>query len=456
MIDHLQGSPSRLRELLHSPRTPHLLRVWRDVQACPSLPQMDLWLAQRFRAEKKFGQKDRRWYAEAVFSALRFGLWAVVCERMLDVESSPDLIPDVCLSWDATESWKQLRSLPPERLFHWIGLRIDSGLSSEASPYAKAEEIALLAHWFTLKSTSRRAAWLWQGLPPAFAAFEDERLKIGSWTLAQAAAFVEAQGTRPPLWIRLNRPEQLRSVEGELSAKGWLIGEGKGGALALSSDARVAGLESFQAGWIEVQDLASQQIGAAIPLSGESWVWDVCAGGGGKTMQIAARLDGKGEIFASDVRHHKLKDLEGRAQRAKFKAIHSAPWNGDQVPAFPPTLKQRGGFDAVLVDAPCTGSGTWRRNPDARFRLTPQKLREYIGIQDQVLERASRLVKGDGYLIYATCSWLAAENEERTAAFIERHPQFIRVEEKLLGCPHEDSDSMFVALLQQRSPTGAD
>lgn len=427
-------APIILSELLRSPRTPHLLRLWEEVRSLPQVPQMDRWLAQRFRSEKRFGQKDRRWYAEAIFAAFRYGLWAAVCEEM--EEQKLKEIPAPWLALEFEGAWAALRTLPAQKLFAWLSLR------------AGTESHPTLELWSQLRQEPA-AAWLWEGLAPAGHRFADDRIARGTWSEGEAQAFLAAQSSRPPIWLRVNRAERSPAVRAELLERGWLIDE-RAGAFALSPQARLGSFAPFEAGWIELQDLASQEIGAALPLEPQDWVWDVCAGGGGKTMQIAARLGSTGQIIASDIRGYKLKDIEERAARAQFKQIRCLPWDGLTLPTFPSALQRRGGFDCVLVDAPCTGAGTWRRNPDARFRLGQASLKTYTEIQDQVLTRAAAAVKPKGFLVYATCSWLPDENEERIASFLRRFPDFMCLEQKLVGCPREDADTMFVARLQRQ------
>ncbi len=419
-------------DFLHSPRTPHLLRLWEEVRAFEVLPQLDRWLTQRFRAEKKFGQKDRRWYSEAIFTALRFGLWAAALEEMK--MRGLNEVPAEFLSLSPSASWQAVRRLPPERLFFWLAVR-DS-----------ADEPAVSA--MRLGIDTWAGALLWNGVPAQWAVVIEKRIASGVWTSEQAKSFIAAQSTRPPLWLRLNHPEQLARVTAELEAKSYLERR-EGKALALRPNASLGGLEAFAQGWIEIQDKASQEIGEGLPLAPDAWVWDACAGGGGKTMQLAARLQGKGRVCASDIRSHKLKDLEERSQRARFQNISTYPWDGKQVPVFPQALQKRGGFDVALIDAPCTGAGTWRRNPDAKYRLDEAELGRLMAIQDQLLRVVSTSVRPGGYLAYATCSWLPAENEDRVAAFLQTNVSFTLVSQSLLGCPGQDADTMFLALLQR-------
>jgi 16S rRNA (cytosine967-C5)-methyltransferase len=189
-----------------------------------------------------------------------------------------------------------------------------------------------------------------------------------------------------------------------------------------AADARAAPVEAapeFEEGWFEVQDLGSQiAAGCAGDIAGRQ-VLDLCAGGGGKTLAMAAAMGGSGQIFAFDRDARRLTDTVRRARRAGVtnlevrSPIHAAPLAGLE-----------GRMDVVFVDAPCTGSGTWRRHPDAKWRLTPQQLARRIEEQDRALDDAARYVRPGGRVVYVTCSLFAEENEDRVCAFLGRHPGF--------------------------------
>jgi 16S rRNA (cytosine967-C5)-methyltransferase len=149
-------------------------------------------------------------------------------------------------------------------------------------------------------------------------------------------------------------------------------------------------------------------------------VADWCAGAGGKTLAVAVTMQNRGHIVACDVHERRLEAAVKRLRRAGvFNVEQHLIAVGDKW-----AKRQEKKFDRVLVDAPCTGCGTWRRNPDARLRLTEQDLDELRVKQANILDTASRLVKLGGKLIYATCSLLPAENEDQVRGFVERHPDF--------------------------------
>jgi 16S rRNA (cytosine967-C5)-methyltransferase len=181
----------------------------------------------------------------------------------------------------------------------------------------------------------------------------------------------------------------------------------------------VDAVPAFSKGWFEVQDLGSQ-IAAAVAgeIKGKQ-VLDFCAGGGGKTLALAAAMNNSGQIFAHDSDARRLADTIRRSQRAGVRNLQI------RSPVEPEPLKGMDGrMDVVFVDAPCTGSGTWRRHPDAKWRLSEDQLGKRIAEQDMVLDQAAPFVKPGGRLVYVTCSVFAEENEDRIAAFLSRNPAF--------------------------------
>jgi 16S rRNA (cytosine967-C5)-methyltransferase len=177
---------------------------------------------------------------------------------------------------------------------------------------------------------------------------------------------------------------------------------------------------AFQSGLVEIQDEGSQLVAALVGAAPGMRVADWCAGAGGKTLAVAMTMHNRGHIVACDVHERRLEAAVKRLRRA---GLHNVEQHliaaGDKW-----AKRQEKKFDRVLVDAPCTGCGTWRRNPDARARLTEQDLQELLVKQAAILDAAARLTKPGGRLIYATCSLLPAENEDQVHAFVERHPDF--------------------------------
>lgn len=178
--------------------------------------------------------------------------------------------------------------------------------------------------------------------------------------------------------------------------------------------------QSFLKGWFEVQDEGSQLAALLADARPGQQVADVCAGGGGKTLALAAAMENKGQLFAFDVDGRRLAPLKERLDRAGARNVQiRAPLRTRDA-----LEDLRGRMDLALVDAPCTGSGTWRRAPDTKWRLRPAALDMRITEQDDALARAAPLVKPGGRLVYVTCSVLPEENEDRIAAFLAKHPEF--------------------------------
>jgi 16S rRNA (cytosine967-C5)-methyltransferase len=183
----------------------------------------------------------------------------------------------------------------------------------------------------------------------------------------------------------------------------------------------LASLQCFKAGLIEVQDEGSQLVALLVDAKAGQRVADFCAGAGGKTLALAAAMKNKGKLVASDV-------LIGRVERAATRLNRAGVFNVERrglVSERDPWVKRHAGqFDRVLLDAPCSGSGTWRRNPDARWHLQPQDIDELVALQRRILESAARLVKHGGRLAYATCSLLRRENQAQIEWFLASHPGF--------------------------------
>jgi len=201
----------------------------------------------------------------------------------------------------------------------------------------------------------------------------------------------------------------------------------------------------FERGWFEVQDLGSQ-IAASIAGDIEgAQVLDFCAGGGGKTLAMGAAMRQTGQLYAYDFDARRLTDTVRRGQRAGLRNLQvRSPIHADALTG----LEHR--MDLVFVDAPCTGSGTWRRHPDAKWRLSAQQLARRVAEQDAVLAAAAAYVKPGGRLIYVTCSLFAEENEDRVATFIGNFGEFEVVEPHLRLTPAKDqTDGFFVAQLRR-------
>jgi 16S rRNA (cytosine967-C5)-methyltransferase len=240
------------------------------------------------------------------------------------------------------------------------------------------------------------------------------------------ASEAAAMASRAPLDLRVNT---LKAKREKVMASLKHLGAAEtpwssiGLRIELGADARNPGLhaeEDFIKGFVEVQDEGSQVAALLSAAKPGEQVIDLCAGAGGKTLALAAMMQGKGRLIATDHDKRQLAPIYERLSRA---GVHNADVRAPKG-ADDPVADIRGSADLVLIDAPCSGTGTWRRNPDAKWRMRPGALEIRIKDQIAVLDRASAMVKSGGRIAYITCSVLPEENAEQVHAFIARHPEF--------------------------------
>jgi 16S rRNA (cytosine967-C5)-methyltransferase len=235
-----------------------------------------------------------------------------------------------------------------------------------------------------------------------------------------------ALANRAPLDLRVNTLKAtVETAAGELShfrAEPIRFAP-QGLRIALSPDAKNPAIQaepSFLKGHVEVQDGGSQIAAALSAAAAGEQVVDLCAGAGGKTLALAAMMANHGALFATDLDKRRLVPIHERLQRAGVRNVEvRTPREREDAVA-----DLAGRADLVVIDAPCTGTGTWRRNPDAKWRIRPGALEIRQREQAEVLERAAPLVKPGGRIAYITCSLLAEENGDQVDAFVRRHPQF--------------------------------
>ncbi len=226
--------------------------------------------------------------------------------------------------------------------------------------------------------------------------------------------------------------------------------------LRLESGTPVEQWAEYRDGLVEVQDTGSQVACMAVGAQPGETVLDLCAGGGGKTLALAAAMDNRGRLIASDTDRGRLSRLDPRARRAGAGMIETHLL--DPGREFEALAELESAVDAVLVDAPCSGTGTWRRNPEARWRLDEAQLARYVQVQARLLDLAARFVKPGGRLVYVTCSLLDAEGAGGIDRFLAAHPDWSADMPALpLGRPrgkgvrltphHDRTDGFFIARL---------
>ncbi|ESW85220.1 RsmB/NOP family class I SAM-dependent RNA methyltransferase [Mesorhizobium sp. C280B] len=266
------------------------------------------------------------------------------------------------------------------------------------------------------------------------------RADIPDWCMplferAFGTAWVEegaALATRPPLDLRVNT---LKADRGKVLAE--LAETGAKPARIAPHGIRIPPIEgdgrhpnvqaepAFQKGWFEVQDEGSQIAAELAGAEPGMQVLDFCAGAGGKTLALSAAMDNRGQIFAHDAEKARLAPIFDRIRRSENRNV--------QIVTKPAELAPLGKhMDIVLIDAPCTGSGTWRRRPDAKWRLTQRQLDARKGEQETILDAARDFVKPGGLLVYITCSVFDEENGDQVSAFRDRHPGFVPLDHRQL------------------------
>ena len=251
----------------------------------------------------------------------------------------------------------------------------------------------------------------------------------GSWI---AGAEAEALLGRAPLDIRVNALKADRAtVELPMPAEPLAAPHG----LRLPAGTPVDQWDAYRDGAIEVQDHGSQLACLAVGAKPGETVIDLCAGAGGKSIALAAAMANKGTLLACDTDKRRLGNLAPRAARAGADMIESVLLDpGKELERLAPW---QGKADAVLVDAPCSGTGTWRRNPEARWRLTPATLKRLEDAQARLLDLAATLVRPGGRLVFVTCSLIDSEGRRQAARFLADHPAWSPVTPELpLGRPH--------------------
>lgn len=332
-------------------------------------------IQQRLAKEKRFGSRDRRLYRELIYTAVRFLPWI---ETLLARSEDEALRAVIWLAAEDNATRPLKESLPTD----WPPL--------PATVAAKAAHLGvnepLLPEWFRAHCP---------------AAFESPE--------------VDVLHTRAPLWLRL-QTEDPRPVFEEFTFRQWKWKPAVilPGAIELLTEADVTKTDCYAQGLVEVQDLGSQLLLETVrPAVGTRWL-DACAGAGGKTLQLARFVGPTGHVSAIDPRYEALAELKLRANRARLSHITVR-----QHPPAPDAL-----FDGILVDAPCSGTGTWRRTPHLKWCITEADVQTSAQRQREILARYAHHVAPGGLLVYATCSLSHVENEDIVTEFLTNHSDF--------------------------------
>lgn len=358
-----------------------LAQVLPHVERDSALPRR---IKELLACNRAFGSRDRRLYRELLYTALRYLPWV---RPLLD---SGELHAAQLVAWLAPEM-KDTAAYRAALLADW-----------PAVPPTLAEKATALRQLLPVESSGGQSfepsdllpAWFRDHCPAAF-----------------ASAHLDALLARAPLWVRLQVNDPALALD-EFSRRGW---PARGFAAlpeawALPPNAEVAGSDAYRRGFVEIQDLGSQLVVAHAPVAaGQIWL-DACAGAGGKTLQLARALGDTGRVDATDIRPAMLEELRERAARARLDNVRLG--RGAEL------------YDGVLVDAPCSGSGTWRRLPHMKWYTRPEMIDEFAATQLAILTESAARVRPGGLLVYATCSLSRCENQGVATRFLSAHSVF--------------------------------
>ncbi len=447
-------------------------RLESQATACAQMTEAVLWdtfvgsfpadrnLSNRLRRNRQYGSRDRRLISTSVFAAFRWWGWLRAVappEFMARVKAAregarpPGDGGDGGGGQDAPREDPRPPPLPrsywsplllaaavldqdelPEAGQVWAGearVSVDAArrLQRLADPSARLHGLA------ELLQARPMAGLRTEDLVPAWVPgeFEGERVpkRLAEWLQSRPPVWLRAQMCAPKELAAALRKDGLEGEQHARAACAFNVGQPR---------VNLRTLQSYRRGMFEIQDLASQSIGVVCAAKpGQRW-WDACAGAGGKALLLASQMQGKGTVVATDKREYKLGDLRRRARRARFPNIRCKPWTGKPLPK-----KSRATFDGVLVDAPCSCSGTWRRNPDGRWTLSESELPELAALQSRLLHGAASGVRPGGVLVYATCSMFRCENQGVVEAFLAEHADF-----RLEPFPHPLQDGDCPGMLQ--------
>jgi 16S rRNA (cytosine967-C5)-methyltransferase len=387
----------------------HAIEVYEEIVT--SNRPADAVLSQYLRARKYLGSHDRKFISESVYGALR---------EHLTIES-------------IAGKFLAAQNLPPK--FHITFILVFFLLEHQrvqtASLYA-----ALKARYAFRDATLEAIANFWeqhknapQGSEKdmlswqyAFPAWMTERL-LQTMPSNDVASLYAALNRPAPVVLRVNTMKTTReALQEKLSAEGieTYKGELSPDALYCRERCNVMQTEAFRQGWFEIQDEGSQLISLLVNPVPHQKILDACAGGGGKTLHLATLMQGKGKVFAFEKYEKRWGNIRKRIRRSGLQNIEIVP--AEKFKKF--EEKYRGKLDAVLIDAPCTGSGTVRRNPDLKLRLTESALKKMSAVQSEILSQYAPFVKSGGTVVYATCSIFKEENEQIIETFLDKHQEF--------------------------------
>jgi 16S rRNA (cytosine967-C5)-methyltransferase len=379
----------------------------------------DKVIQQLLKRDKRWGARDRGFVAETTYDMVR---WKRLYAEIAEVKEPFDREN----LWRMFAVWATLKGikLPDWKYFENTPLRRIKGRFDELSKTRKFKES--IPDWMDTIGIKELGKDLW-------------------------SKEIEALNEQADVVLRVNTlkttKEELQTVLFDLDIETDVV-PNHPNALKLKERANVFSTEAFKNGYFEVQDASSQLVAEFLDVKPGMRVVDACAGAGGKTLHIASLMENKGQIIAMDIYENKLNELKRRAKRNGAHNIENRV-----IDSTKPIKKLYDKADRVLIDAPCSGLGVLRRNPDAKWKLQPEFIDKIKVTQQEILQQYSRMTKVGGKLVYATCSVLPSENQDQVKTFLasEAGANFVLLNDKKVLAHKSGFDGFYMALLERKA-----
>ncbi|MDX2470873.1 MAG: RsmB/NOP family class I SAM-dependent RNA methyltransferase [SAR324 cluster bacterium] len=356
---------------------------------------LDQALSQLYRSNKSYGSKDRKFISGSLFGFARWYGWL----NEIDADTSKKLLLGYLL--DSNE-------ITPLTVF-WaesLELNLEFLKACECPDQFSLDKKLALIQTLNPKLELKH-------LNPEF-------------TPEQPKEYFEFAQMRAPLWLRC-REDKMGKIVTEFQTKDipFKKHESFPNTLEVLTTPNLPSLEGFKKGYFQVQDISSQMVGYIMPMEPHQKWLDLCAGSGGKALHLAEKLNGTGRVFGLDIRQGTVNEGIKRVRKTRMRNIGLDVWDGRIFPVFDEN------FAGVLVDAPCSGSGTWRRAPDLRWRTSYEDVEKYQKLQGEILRKGATLVDSKGILAYVTCSIFPQENEGVIDSFLKDNSDYSLMPYKL-------------------------
>ena len=369
------------------------------------------------KRDKRWGSRDRKFVAETIYEIVR---WKRLYAEIAGVKEPFDrpnlwrLFSVWCvLKGIALPDWNQIEPTPTRRI---------KGKFDELSKIRKYRES--IPDWMDALCASELGEAQWSSEMAALNKQADVVLRVNTLNISREHLIQELQKEQIQAVALPNHPDAIKLVE----------------------RANVFKTDAFKKGYFEVQDASSQLVAAYLDVKPGMKVVDTCAGAGGKTLHLSALMQNKGQVIAMDIYESKLRKLKVRAKRNKAHNIDLRVIENTKV-----IKKLHNKADRVLIDAPCSGIGVLRRNPDSKWKLQPEFVDNIKKTQQEVLQSYSKMVKSGGKLVYATCSVLPSENQQQVEKFLtsEAGKEFTFIKEEKILASESGYDGFYMALLEK-------